>query len=407
MPHPEGRATAQGGKITLYQSIILFRKFTADQIFTGLEMLPGQHVLICNRDGEIADLVSMADAGDDIESFQGTLSPGFVNAHCHIELSHLKGKIPERQGLVNFVQQVMALREADAETKLASMIQAEQELFTGGTVAIGDICNTTDSIALKMNSPLQWHNFIEVSGFVEAGAEKRFNAAGEIRQQFIQQLSTMPATLSPHAPYSVSEKLFSLLNEHTAGQLISIHNQESPAENDLYEKKSGDFLRLYENMGIDITAFSATGQTSLKSWLPNINKNQTILSVHNTHTSIADVEFIETVTGKEVKDYFFCICINANLYIENSLPPLEMLMNKGCKMVIGTDSYASNWQLNVMEELKAIRKHFPAIPWEQLLRWATINGAMALGLGDRLGSFDRGKKPGILLLSDDKASRLL
>jgi cytosine/adenosine deaminase-related metal-dependent hydrolase len=407
LPHPEDRATAQGGKITLYQSIILFRKFTADQIFTGYEMLPGQHVLVCHQDGEIADLVSMADAGDDIESFQGTLSPGFINAHCHIELSHLEGKLPERQGLVNFVQQVMSGRESNGQAKQTAMIEAVRELYESGTVAIGDICNTTDSIEVKRNSPMRWHNFIEVSGFVEAGAVKRFDAAVEIRQQFLQQLSTIPATLSPHAPYSVSGKLFSLLNDHTAGQLISIHNQEALAENELYEKKSGDFLRLYENLGIDISGFSATGKTSLQSWLPYIHNGQTILSVHNTHTSAADIEFVKLLTGPAMDHYFFCTCINANLYIENTLPPLEMLMNKGVQLVVGTDSYASNWQLNVFEELKSIRTHFPQITWAQCLQWATINGARALGMDDQLGSFDRGKKPGIILLTDVKATRLL
>jgi cytosine/adenosine deaminase-related metal-dependent hydrolase len=407
LPHPGGRATAQGGKITSYQSIILFRKFTADQIFTGFEMLPGQHVLICDPDGEIADLVSLADAGDDIESFPGTLSPGFINAHCHIELSHLKGKIPERQGLVNFVQQVMSGRESDAQTKQAAMIGAIRELYESGTVAIGDICNTTDSIPVKRNSPLRWHNFIEVSGFVEAGAIKRFEAAGEIRQQFMQELSTMPATLSPHAPYSVSGKLFSLLNEHTAGQLISIHNQEALAENELYKNKTGDFLRLYENMGIDIAGFSATGKTSLQSWLPTIDKGQTILSVHNTHTNAEDVAFVNSLTGSSISNYFFCSCINANLYIENTLPPLDMLMKQGANLVIGTDSYASNWQLNVFGELKSIRTHFPQITWTQCLQWATINGARALGMDDTLGSFERGKKPGIVLLSNEKATRVL
>jgi cytosine/adenosine deaminase-related metal-dependent hydrolase len=84
-----------------------------------------------------------------------------------------------------------------------------------------------------------------------------------------------------------------------------------------------------------------------------------------------------------------------------------MLMKQGANLVIGTDSYASNWQLNVFGELKSIRTHFPQITWTQCLQWATINGARALGMDDTLGSFERGKKPGIVLLSNEKATRVL
>jgi cytosine/adenosine deaminase-related metal-dependent hydrolase len=100
------------------------------------------------------------------------------------------------------------------------------------------------------------------------------------------------------------------------------------------------------------------------------------------------------------------VCINANLYIENSLPPLDMLLDNGCHIVLGTDSYASNWQLNIFEEIKSIQQHFPHIGLENILKWATSNGARALGIDDFFGSFEKGKKPGLVLIDAGVARRM-
>ncbi|RZM04308.1 MAG: amidohydrolase, partial [Pedobacter sp.] len=162
----------------------MYRKIKADTIFDGYRFLPGNKVLICNAAGSVEAIVDDADAGDDIAIIEGMLSPGFINTHCHIELSHLKGKIPEHTGLVNFVQQVMSGRESSAPEQILAMQQAADELYESGTVAIGDICNTADSIALKRHSHLHWHNFIELSGFVDAGAVKRFEAACVLAEAF-------------------------------------------------------------------------------------------------------------------------------------------------------------------------------------------------------------------------------
>lgn len=97
----------------------------------------------------------------------------------------------------------------------------------------------------------------------------------------------------------------------------------------------------------------------------------------------------------------YCLCINANLYIENKVPPIDMLMKHNCTIVLGTDSYSSNWQLSIAKEMEAIHKHFPHIPIETILLWATSNGAKALGLEDEFGSFATGKKPGIAIIDNN------
>ncbi|RYF81051.1 MAG: hypothetical protein EON98_12840, partial [Chitinophagaceae bacterium] len=98
---------------------------------------------------------------------------------------------------------------------------------------------------------------------------------------------------------------------------------------------------------------------------------------------------------------FFCLCVNANQYIEGVMPPVELFRKNGCRIVLGTDSLASNWSLSILDEMKTIRKHFPAIPLEEMLQWATINGANALGFDETLGSFENGKRPGVILLDGE------
>ena len=379
---------------------MLYRKLKGSNIFDGYTLRGENKVLIIQDNGIIESIVDETEAGDNIEFYDGILCPGFINAHCHIELSHLKGKIPQHTGLVNFVQTVMQERTAGAEEKHNAIEAATRELYNSGTVAVGDICNTTDSISIKQNGNMHWHNFIEVSGFVAGGAQKRFDEATKIMNAFITELKAPEHTIAlvPHAPYSVSATLFGLLNNASANKTISIHNQECAAENELYVNKSGDFLKLYSNFGIDISSFLPTGKRSLESWLPLFTLQQKIILVHNTFTKKEDILFAANIIGND--QLFYCLCPNANLYIENTLPDVEMMLEQNCNLVVGTDSYGSNNQLNVFEEVKTICKNFPTIALATALKWATINGAKALGIDKIAGSFETGKKPGVVLLGE-------
>ena len=372
----------------------MYRKFQADGIFTGSDLLDESHVLIAETDGTVINIISQEEAGDDVERSKGVLSPGFINCHCHIELSYLKNKIPRHTGLIDFVLAVLAGRKVDPHIQMEAMRAAARELYESGTVAVGDICNDAASIPLKINSPLQWTNFIEISGFVNDTAQQKFNSALEVAKKFA--TLPFPCAVVPHASYSVSGNLFQLINDNSK-ELISIHNQEAADEDELYTSKSGGFLKLYEKLGIDISGFKPTGKSSLYSWLPHFTNQQKIISVHNTFTKQSDLDI--------AKDLIYCLCINANLYIEDKLPPLELLMNNNCNIVVGTDSYASNTQLNILEEMKTIQKCFPSVGTATILQWATINGAEALGLSDQFGSFGKGVKPGIVLLEDMQGLR--
>jgi cytosine/adenosine deaminase-related metal-dependent hydrolase len=97
---------------------------------------------------------------------------------------------------------------------------------------------------------------------------------------------------------------------------------------------------------------------------------------------------------------YWCLCVNANLYIENSVPDIQLLRNQKSNIVVGTDSLSSNHSLSILDELKTIHKRFPDIPLAETLQWATLNGARALQLNHQFGSLEIAKKPGIIVLEN-------
>ena len=169
----------------------------------------------------------------------------------------------------------------------------------------------------------------------------------------------------------------------------------------------GDYLKLFKIFGIDKSPFPITGKSSIRSILPYFNKGQTIFLVHNTCMQEDEIVWAnEYATANSVK-LVYCLCINANLYIENKVPPIDLFLKHNCHIVLGTDSYSSNWQLNIASEIASIHKHFPHIPVETVLQWATINGAKALQWEPELGSFEAGKTSGVVLLSNEGNSQKL
>jgi cytosine/adenosine deaminase-related metal-dependent hydrolase len=370
-------------------------KFSADNIFDGAEMLENK-VLVTNGQGVIETIIDKQEAGEDVQYFSGILSPGFINCHCHLELSHMKGLIPEQTGLVDFVMTVMSRRNFEQEQILDAITKAEKEMMANGIVAVGDICNTTNTIQQKQQNNLHYYNFIEATGFVPQFANARFEQTKNVYDQFSLQLSAFDFqyAIVPHAPYSTSLALMQLINEEATGKTISIHNQESKEEDAFFITGESKFRKLFETFNIDISFYKPSGKSSLQTYLPTLNKAKNLLLVHDSFTSIGDIHFIQQTN----QSIFVCLCPNANIYIENVLPNIDSFINNNLNIVVGTDSLASNHQLNIREELKTIRKQYPSISITQLLQWATSNGAKALQMNDMLGSFEKGKQPGIVLI---------
>jgi cytosine/adenosine deaminase-related metal-dependent hydrolase len=286
------------------------------------------------------------------------------------------------------------------------MASAEKEMFENGIVAVADVCNTGQAIEIKRKSTLFWHNLIEVINLHDENLEKQLAYFTLVSDQYkTLDLSKTTTSLTPHAPYSVSAATFKVLNNATANSIISIHNQESFAENELFENGGGEFLKLFDALGQSGSPIQISGKTSLKTWLPYFNNGQTILLVHNTFISEEDIAFAKEYSKNNNVELVYCLCPNANLYIENTLPPVNLLLKHNCKIVLGTDSYSSNWQLNIASEIKTLRDHFPLLSIATILKWATANGAEVLNQNVMLGSLQAGKKPGIVLLETDPLNK--
>ncbi len=361
-------------------------------IINGYEVLHNAVLVLNNSDVTIDIIPENKIDFSDYETFEGYLVPGFVNAHCHLELSHLKGKIGEKRGLVDFVLDVQKYRNVEPEIVQEAMRNAEEEMMVNGIVAVGDISNSDDSFEIKKSSNLYYHTFLEVLSFTPSRAAMVLNNFKELKRKAKQ--FNLPSSISPHAPYSVSRELFQLIAEQKE-QVYTLHHLESLQEIMFLKEKVGEFLRLYDFFHVSIDNFEPHEASATKYWLNNFNVDKLIL-VHNTFLS--DDAFVSI--NQWIPNLYWCLCPNANLYIENRLPNMPSLIAKGAKICIGTDSLASNHQLDILSELKTIKSHFQDISTEYLLQCATIHGAEALGIDDEYGKFHIGKRNRVLRISE-------
>lgn len=378
---------------------------SALKIHDGAAWLPDGSIIDCRSDGYVRCILPPEAAVPDLVH-EGVLCPGFVNAHCHTELSHLRGQIPMQGGLPDFLQSVMRLRNNFSDVQIREAQQEALDVMkASGIVALGDIANTPLSIDFREFPGLYWHTFVECMGFVPSTAQKRFEASHALWLQFQIQSSRvgdrLRQSLVPHAPYSVSEALFRILDTFDEQSIVSVHNQETEGEDQYYRYKHGQIQDFLHAIGIDDRDFQPSGQSSLSTYSAYIHPSHPLLLVHNTFSTAEDIDFAE----QRFPHLYWCLCPNANLYIEGRLPDIPLLAQKARHICIGTDSLASNHTLSVLDELQTIHKAFPALDWEILLRWGTFHGAEALGLSDFIGRIAPGKKPGLLGLSAD-CSRL-
>ena len=386
------------------------RKISADYIYP-ISTPPIQNGIILIEDGVIIDVLGMKegkkktkDAYSEvpIEYYKGIICPGFINTHCHLELSNLRGKIINSTGLAGFIDDLIAKRIDSSPIEInQAIVDAEKEMLSNGIVAVGDISNGELTFIQKELGNLRYHTFIEVHSLNPEKSEESFNKGLLLSNKIKHQCSIIP-----HAPYTVSDKLMEKINLYLTHKksILSIHNQESQAENDFFINKTGPLVDLYKKRGLDISFFKSTGNNSLKSTLVQLSKLNKILLVHNTYTSKEDIRWAQ----KYSKKICWCFCPKANLYIENRLPDFQSFLDENARVTIGTDSLASNSTLSILEELKTITQHAPQISMETLFTWATKNGAIFFDFDKEMGTIEKGKKPGLNWIKniDLKAMRL-
>lgn len=377
------------------------RKISATYIFPVNKPPLKNGILICEDDGKILELIDTngqlkEEAG--LEHYSGILVPGFVNAHCHLELSHLKGKVPEKTGLGEFLGAINQLRNQDEQNHEEAVKKTDRLLFSEGIVAVGDISNSLLSIETKRKSKIVYNTFAEAFGFHPSRAKRAFDFACYTEQVFHE--NHLLASVVPHSAYSVSKSLFKKIAPKAVADksLLSIHNQESEAEMLFFKDGSGPIkFHLQNNLGLDTSHWNPDDKSSLETILNYLPEENQLLLVHNTFTNETDIEKLKS--RRKTENTFLVLCPNSNLYIENKLPDVSLFRKHNLNICLGTDSLASNHKLSVLGEMITIQQNFPNISLEELIKWGTLNGAKALQAENRFGSFEPMKKPGVNLIS--------
>ena len=341
-------------------------------------------ILSFDDSGRLLD-ISVSDAVDreaNVEFFDGVLIPGMVNAHCHLELSYLRGKIGRGCGFAGFADAISRVRhEASEADRVAAAGYWQSRMEYDGVVAVGDICNGNSTFGIKSNSRIHYYNFIEGFGL----NTKDFRFLDRVKSEA--KAAGLTVSITPHSTYSLQDASFRELA--AAGERLSIHFMESRAEAELFHGR-GTLYERNVRLGVDVDFVkygSPTGRI-----LASVPQDKELMLVHNTFVTEQEISAIQERFGERVT---WVVCPRSNDYIEGAFPPIDLLRRCGVRIAVGTDSLSSNERLSLIDELKC----FPSVPLEERLRWVTTGGARALGLQDRIGSFEVGKMPAVVLLS--------
>ncbi len=375
------------------------RRIAANYIFPISHHPLKNGILEIDEQGTILNLIDTN--GDltesrNLEFYNGVIVPGFVNTHCHLELSELKGKLNQGLTLPGFVSEMIAFKkQSDSANSLSAMVLHDDLMQRNGIVAVADIVNTNKSIEVKQNSKIYYHTFIEALG-LHNESNKVFNNNLTLYNQFVK--AGLNSSIVPHAPYSVSEGLFKLIREFAEenNSIVSIHMQESSFENEMFSAKKGKLVELFNRIGIDLSNWIPTGKSSFESTTKHLPNKNTILFVHNLYSSFHEIK----EASRGFKNAYFVLCPLSNYFIENKYPDLTNFIPFSDQITIGTDSLASNNTLSILEEMKTLVKINAGLSFERVLQWATLNGAKALQIDKSIGSIEIGKKPGINLITD-------
>lgn len=374
----------------------MMRKIAASWIFPVSTPPIKNGIVTIDEDGTIVDVSGVSSSfveTEGVEFYGGAIIPGMVNAHCHIEYSHLLGKLEPYGGLADFVRQIApANTNYLEETIVEKALHALRAMRQQGVVALGDIANSGLCFKIKSSEPIYSHTFIECVGLNPKKAGEIIEKA-QMAQKFAEQCN-LSHSVTLHSSYAVSETLKNKFYTVFDSDFLSLHNQEGKDEIALFSSRSGNFVRLFNDMNLPLPPIHYSH--SLQDLLRGMPIDKHILLVHNTYTTAEDIFYLR---AKGFCNIHFVMCINSNYFIEKKYPDIEMLLNSGYNVGLGTDSFASTHSYNILEEMKTILFNFPKLSFHTLLSCATLGGAKALKVDDLYGTIEKGKRPHLVLLS--------
>lgn len=375
------------------------RRIAARYVYTleSYEPLLNGFVEYDESDGTILN-TGLCEEGTSEEILDGAIVPGFVNAHCHVELSHLHGKFYKGSGMAGFIDQINALRDwAGRDAKEALVRKWMDKMWNDGVSAMADISNDDSSFDVKASHKMYTRTFLEVFGSEPEMCEGVMADVKELHGTACEK--GLDAAPTPHSCYTMSPQLLSA--SAAAGLdsgFISYHSQESQEEEDLLLHGSG---AMYDNRirnGMSVPP--VTGESSLKYFIDRLADvrpapyDQNILLVHNVCLSQDDIDAAKAV----MNNVYWAVCPLSNIFIHNALPPIPLMRRNGLKIAVGTDSLSSNDDLSMIGEIACLHRNFPEVPMGEIFAWASLNGAGFLSKDDVLGSIEKGKKPGLVLV---------
>ena len=374
------------------------RRFAAKYIYTLTSREPLVNAFVeLTDDGRILR-TGPCEAGETL--LDGAIVPGFVNAHCHVELSYMKGLFRKGTGMAGFIDQINALRDTfSVEEKKACLKEAMDALWAQGVSAMADISNGDDSFAIKAEHPLYTRTFLEVFGADPAAWEAVMQDVEALRVKA--EAFGLDAAPTPHACYTMSPELVtaSSLAGLQSG-FLSYHSEESDEEEQMMKSGSGP---MWENrVANGIPTPPVTGTSSLEYFLDRLQAGGLqepvqghVLLVHECCLTAEGA----AMARQRLAQPFLAVCPLSNLFIHNQLPPIPLMRASGIPICVGTDSLSSNEQLNMVAELYCLQEAFPGLSLGELLEWTCLNGARFLGKEAVLGSIEPGKKPGLAFVT--------
>ncbi len=351
-------------------------------------------------DGTVTAVGRCEDISSEKRFLDGAIVPGFVNAHCHVELSHLHGKFRKGTGMAGFIDQINELRDwAGREVKVELVRKWMDKMWADGVSAMADISNDDSSFEVKASHPMYTRTFLEVFGSEPHMCEGVMNEVTELNAAA--DAAGIDAAPTPHSCYTMSPQL---LSASAAAGLergyLSYHSQESLEEEELIRYGSGAMYENRKRSGMSTPP--VTGESSLKYFMDRLADARPapydahVLLVHNVCLSQDDID----AARKVMNNVYWAICPLSNQFIHDALPPVRLMRENGLDVMIGTDSLSSNDDLDMVKEMYCLHENFPEVGMNELLSWASLNGARFLSKEDELGSLTPGKKPGLVFIGN-------
>jgi cytosine/adenosine deaminase-related metal-dependent hydrolase len=323
----------------------------------------------------------------DFDLGNAAILPGLVNAHTHLDLSGLRGRCWPSPDFTVWLRAIGRYRRETTPDQVENAIRAGlAESIRFGTTLLGDIAVGGASWPILAAAPIRTVVFRELIGPTEERAARAYADA-------VTWLESHPATdscrpgLSPHAPYSVRASLFRQLAALRPPPPLAIHLAETREELELLACKRGPFVSFLSELG----AWDADGLIGgIGDLLTLFNGPAPRLFIHGNYLSPGD----RIPVGAAV-----VYCPRTHAAFGHDRHPLPQLLAAGVTVALGTDSLASNPDLDLLAEARWVRAHFPELSDATILCLATLNGARALGWGDVTGSLTPGKSADLVVLS--------